>query len=173
MSFISHWQCTQCHEKYPVEHPMNLCPQDGRPVEIIIDVDKIKQAYPDKSWLQPDIKSMWRYGPLLPLDINHDEERQNIVTFNEGYTPQIPLYHHPLTEKYLFKLFLKDEGQPHPGFGANPTGSFKDRGMSMAISMAKYYGINKVVVPTQGNAGDSLTEYAIKAGMGSGRHYAR
>jgi threonine synthase len=62
---------------------------------------------------------------------------------------------------------LKDDGQPHKGWGANPTGSFKDRGMSMAISMAKHFGIKKVVVPTQGNAGDSLAEYAIKAGMES------
>lgn len=165
MSYASHWQCTQCKKKYAFDHLMNLCPDDGRPVEVIIDTDKIKQSFADKPWLQADIKSMWRYGPLLALDINNAEDRQSIITFNEGFTPELPIYHHPLVEKYGFKLFLKDEGQPHPGYGANPTGSFKDRGMSMAISMAKHYGIKKVVVPTQGNAGDSLTEYAIKAGM--------
>jgi len=146
---------------------MNLCPEDNRPIELVIDVEKIKHEKPNFSWYRPDIKSMWRFGSLLGLDINNENDLRNIVSLGEGYSPEIPLTNHSLTIKHKFDLFLKDEGQPHKGWGANPTGSFKDRGMSMAISMAKHFGVSKLVVPTQGNAGDSLAEYAMKAGMQS------
>jgi threonine synthase len=64
-----------------------------------------------------------------------------------------------------FTLSVKDEGKAHPGHGANPTQSFKDRGMSMTISMARRHGLARLAVPTQGNAGDSLCEYVDAAGM--------
>lgn len=146
---------------------MNLCPQDNRPLELMIDVERLKQDKPNFEWYRPQLKSMWRFGSLLGLDINNEADQKDIISLGEGYTPEIPLVNHPIAKQHQFNLFLKDEGQPHKGWGANPTGSFKDRGMSMAISMAKHFGVKKVVVPTQGNAGDSLAEYAIKAGMES------
>lgn len=144
---------------------MNLCPRDNRPLQIAIDIEAIKSQQPDFTWYHPDEKSMWRFGSLLALDINDEKDKQSILSLGEGHTPLIPLLNSEIANKHQFSLFLKDEGQPHANFGANPTGSFKDRGMSMAVSMAQSFGVNKVVVPTQGNAGDSLTEYALAAGM--------
>ncbi len=167
MSYLKWLKCTDCGAEYPGERLMNLCEKDNRPLELIIDVAQISQDKPNFEWYRPELKSMWRFGSLLGLDINNEADRKDIISLGEGYTPEIPLTNHSIANKYHFDLFLKDEGQPHKGWGANPTGSFKDRGMSMAISMAKHYGIKKVVVPTQGNAGDSLAEYAIKAGMES------
>ena len=165
MSYVKNLRCTACHTEYPSEQLMNLCPLDNRPLELIIDVARIKQEKPNFSWYRPDIKSLWRFGSLLGLDVNDEKDQRNIVSLGEGYTPEIPLTNHLLAIKHGFDLYLKDEGQPHSGWGENPTGSFKDRGMTMAISMAKHFGVTKVVVPTQGNAGDSLAEYAMKAGM--------
>ena len=165
MSYVKNLRCTACHTEYPNEQLMNLCPLDNRPLELIIDVERIKEEKTHFSWYRPEIKSLWRFGSLLGLDINDEKDQQSIVSLGEGYTPEIPLTNHLLANQHGFDLYLKDEGQPHSGWGANPTGSFKDRGMTMAISMAKSFGVKKVVVPTQGNAGDSLAEYAMKAGM--------
>ncbi|MDH5434330.1 MAG: threonine synthase [Gammaproteobacteria bacterium] len=165
MSYVSKLRCTGCGAEYSNKELMNLCPNDNRPLEMVIDIDRVKSEKPDFSWYRPDIKSLWRFGSLLPLDINDKKDSQSIVSLGEGYTPEVALTNHPVAKKHGFSLFLKDEGQSHPGFGANPTGSFKDRGMAMAISMAKSFGLKKLVVPTQGNAGDSLSEYSLKTGM--------
>jgi threonine synthase len=108
---------------------------------------------------------MWRFGGLLPLDINNPDDRPHIVSLGEGHTPILPFNDHALARKAGFSLGVKDEGKAHHGFGANPTQSFKDRGMAMSISMAHWHGLTKLAVPTQGNAGDSLCEYADAAGM--------
>jgi threonine synthase len=144
---------------------MNLCPRDQRPVEIIIDLERLAAEQPGASWYHPERPDMWRFGGLLPLDINHPEDRPHIVTLGEGHTPILPFSDHALARKAGFSLGVKDEGKAHPGFGANPTQSFKDRGMAMSISMAHWHGLDKLAVPTQGNAGDSLCEYADAAGM--------
>jgi len=167
MSFIKNLKCSSCGAEYPGDQLMNTCPVDNRPLEITIDIDRLKQEKGSFAWYRPEQKSMWRFGSLLGLDINNQDDQRSIVSLGEGHTPEIPLTNDALALKHNFKLYLKDEGQPHKGWGCNPTGSFKDRGMSMAVSMAKHFGVNKVVVPTQGNAGDSLAEYAIKAGMQS------
>jgi threonine synthase len=167
MSYVKNLKCTDCGTEYPSDQLMNLCPKDNRPLELIIDIESIKKDKPNFEWYRPDIKSLWRFGSLLGLDINNENDKKNIVSLGEGYTPEVPLTNHILAKKYGFDLYLKDEGQPHKNWGSNPTGSFKDRGMTMAVSMAKHFGVKRVVVPTQGNAGDSLAEYAIKAGMQS------
>ncbi len=165
MSYVSAMKCTGCGKTYPFKQLLNLCPEDHRPLELVIDIEKLKSEKPNLKWYRPDITSLWRFGSLLGLDINHPQDQQNIVSLGEGFTPEIPYHHQKLAKQHGFELSIKDEGQPHKGWGANPTGSFKDRGMCMAISMAKHYGIKKVVVPTQGNAGDSMAEYAMAAGM--------
>jgi threonine synthase len=162
---ISTLKCTGCGTEYPADSLMNLCPADGRPVEIIIDLERLAATQPNASWYDPGLSSMWRFGGLLPLDIRNPEDRPYIVTLGEGHTPILPFDDHPLARSAGFSLGVKDEGKAHPGYGANPTQSFKDRGMSMAVSMAKWLGVEKLSVPTQGNAGDSLCSYAEAAGM--------
>lgn len=144
---------------------MNLCPVDQRPVEIIMDLQRLNTEQPELAWYRPDRNDMWRFGGLLPLDINDPVDRPHIFNLGEGHTPLLPYNDHPLAVKAGFSLAVKDEGKSHPGYGANPTQSFKDRGMAMTISMAHKAGIDKLAVPTQGNAGDSLCEYVLAASM--------
>lgn len=158
-------KCTGCGAEYPADALMNLCPVDARPVEIIIDLERLAAEQPGASWYHPERKDMWRFGGLLPLDINNPDDRAHIVSLGEGHTPVLPFDDNPIARKAGFTLGVKDEGKAHAGFGANPTQSFKDRGMAMAISMAHWLGVEKLAVPTQGNAGDSLCEYADAAGM--------
>jgi len=108
---------------------------------------------------------MWRFGGLLPLDINNPDDQPHIFCLGEGYTPLLDYSDHPLARQVGFSLQVKDEGKAHKDFGSNPTQSFKDRGMAMTISMAHKAGIHQLAVPTQGNAGDSMCEYAYAAGM--------
>ena len=88
----------------------------------------------------------------------------HIVARGEGCTPCLA-YSHPLAEQLGCRLEVKDEGKHYPGFGGNPTLSFKDRGMAMTVAMARSLGLTRLAVPTQGNAGDSLAEYAVAAGI--------
>ncbi len=110
----------------------------------------------------PARRDLWRFGGLLPLDINHAADFRAIVTLGEGCTPSLA-YAHPLADRVGFRLEVKDEGRHHRGFGANPTLSFKDRGMALTVSMARALGLGRLAVPTQGNAGDALAEYAVAA----------
>jgi len=165
MSFISHLQCIRCGAEYPADTVMNLCPVDNSPVEIIMDLERLVTEQPDQSWYHPERNNMWRFGGLLPLDINNPDDRPHIFNLGEGNTPLLDYSDHPLAQQAGFTLEVKDEGKAHAGFGANPTQSFKDRGMAMTISMAHKAGIHKLAVPTQGNAGDSMCEYVNAAGM--------
>jgi threonine synthase len=165
MSLISHLQCFRCGAEYPAGTVMNLCPVDDSPVEIIMDLNRLMAEQPDQSWYHPERNNMWRFGGLLPLDINHPDDQPHIFSLGEGHTPLLDYSDHPLALQVGFKLAVKDEGKAHAGFGSNPTQSFKDRGMTMTISMAHKAGINKLAVPTQGNAGDSMCEYVNAAGM--------
>jgi threonine synthase len=158
-------KCSGCGAEYPPDHLMNLCPVDGRPVQIILDLERLLTEQPDLAWYHPDRRDMWRFGGLLPLDAGNANDRSHIVSLGEGFTPCLDYGDDALPRKAGFRLRLKDEGIAHPGFGANPTRSFKDRGMAMAVSMARWHGLERLAVPTQGNAGDSLCAYAEAAGM--------
>ncbi len=164
MRYVSHLACPTCGATYPADRVMNLCERDERPVQVVLDLDRLRaERGPDGGW-DPSRKSLWRFGGLLPLDYDDPEDRRWIVSLGEGYTPEIP-YTHPLADRIGFRLEVKDEGKPYRGFGANPTLSFKDRGMAMTVSMAKALGLNRLAVPTQGNAGDALARYAVEAGV--------
>jgi threonine synthase len=131
---------------------------------MVLDLERLKaERGPDGGW-DPDRRDLWRFGGLLPLDIADPDDRRSIVTLGEGNTPSLP-YPHPLADRLRCRLEVKDEGRPHPGFGANPTLSFKDRGMVLTVSMARVLGLSKLAVPTQGNAGDALAEYAVAGGI--------
>jgi threonine synthase len=162
MRYISHLACPTCGASYPPDRVMNLCERDQCPVQMILDIDRLKaERGADAGW-DPSRRSLWRFGGLLPLDAADANDLRHIVTLGEGYTPSVP-YAHPWAEKLHCHLEVKDEGRHYPGFGANPTLSFKDRGMAMTVSMARALGLSRLAVPTQGNAGDALARYAVAA----------
>ena len=164
MRFVSHLACSVCGATYPATTIMNLCPIDNRPVQLILDLNRLKAEIGPDGFYNPNRPNLYRFGGLLPLDINHPDDARHITTLGEGHTPSIP-YVHPLASLLNCQLEVKDEGRPHPGFGANPSLSFKDRGMTLTVSMARALGLSKLAVPTQGNAGDSLAQYAVAADL--------
>ena len=151
--------------EYPPDTVMNLCAVDGRPVEIVLDIERLLVERPNMSWHDPLRKDMWRFGALLPLDVQNQEDQKHVVSLGEGYTPLLDYSDHSIAKKHGFQFSIKEEGNGWPDFGKNPTRSFKDRGMAMAVSMARKLGLRKLAVPTQGNAGDALAEYGLAAGM--------
>jgi threonine synthase len=164
MRYVSHLTCSVCGREFPAGEPMNLCPGDGRPVQVTMDLLRLRSERGQDGWWDPGRRDLWRFGGLLPLDINDPEDRRSIVTLGEGGTPALE-YAHPLASLGGFRLQVKDEGRHYPSFGRNPTLSFKDRGMAMAVSMARALGLSRLAVPTQGNAGDALAEYAVAGGL--------
>jgi threonine synthase len=160
MRYVSHLACTVCGTTFSAETAKNLCPHDGRPIQVVMDLDRLKAERGHDGWWDPARRDLWRFGGLLPLDINDAGDSRWIVTLGEGCTPSLA-YAHPLADRLGFRLEVKDEGRHHPGFGGNPTLSFKDRGMAMTVSMARALGLGRLAVPTQGNAGDALAEYAV------------
>jgi threonine synthase len=123
----------------------------GRPLWVRYDLDKIRSAVgPDAFSARPP--SLWRYRELLPLPANEEP-----VTLGEGMTPLLPCRRLG-QEMGLERLLVKDEAQL-------PTGSFKSRGMTMAVSMARHFGLKRLAIPTAGNAGGALAAYAARAGM--------
>lgn len=163
MGFVSHLRGIGSGAIYPADAIMNLCPRDGRPVEIVLDLERLSRERGADGWHNPGRADMWRFGGLLPLDADDPDDRRWIVSKGEGHTPLIDMSEDPLARRLGIRLALKQEGWAQPGFGANPTRSFKDRGMAMTVSMARRLGLHRLVVPTQGNAGDSLAHYALAA----------
>lgn len=124
---------------------------EGRPILVRYDLERVARVV-DRDALVHRAPTMWRYRELLPV-----EDDANIVSLGEGMTPMLdaPRLGAALG---LERLIVKDEGQL-------PTGSFKSRGQSACISMAKELGCTAVVVPTAGNAGGAMAAYAARAGM--------
>ena len=165
MSYAHHLRCTGCGAEYPFGQVMNLCPADQRPVEIVLDTERLAAEHPGAAWHDAGRPDMWRFGPLMALDVGDPSDLTHVVALGEGHTPLLDASAWPAARTGGFQLQLKDEGRAHPGWGANPTGSFKDRGMAMTVSMARRHGLRRLAVPTQGNAGDSLCTYALAAGL--------
>lgn len=165
MSYVSHLQGLGSGARYPADTTMNLCPVDGRPVSIVLDLERLRAERGTEGWYTPARPNMWRFGGLLALDYDDDDDRAAIVSLGEGGTPRVSIDEGLLGLAAGLELELKLEGRPVAGYGANPTGSFKDRGMAMVVSMARRLGIERLAVPTQGNAGDSLARYALAAGL--------
>ncbi len=163
MSYVECLRGLGSGHQYPADRPMNLDPIDNRPVEMVLDLQRLAHERPNLAWYHPTRRDLWRFGALLPLDIDNASDHGHIVTLGEGHTPLREYADHALARSIGFRLQIKDEGKAEPGYGANPTQSFKDRGMAVTVSMARRFGIKKLAVPTQGNAGDSLLEYALVA----------
>jgi threonine synthase len=164
MGYVSHLACSVCGAQYPAQRVMNLCERDGRPLQIVIDLDRLRSECGRDGWWAPARRNLWRFGALLPLSLDDAGDREHVITLGEGCTP-CRAYPHPLAAQMHCQLEVKDEGKHYAGFGANPTLSFKDRGMAVTVSMARALGLTRLAVPTQGNAGDSLAEYALAGGI--------
>ncbi len=140
MAVITYVECTKCGEKLSPAHPNTVCPKDGGVLYARYDLQAIKRDF-QRGSLAGRAANMWRYADVLP-----DAEP---VTLGEGFTPMLRSRETP-------NLFIKDEG-------LNPTGSFKARGLSAAVTMAKHYGISKLAIPSAGNAASALAAYAAAA----------
>ena len=151
MSYFTHLECSRCAQIYDPNIPQNLCTQCGKPLFPRYALDKIAQTW-DKSALAGREPSMWRYAELLPvIDSRH------IVSLNEPMTPLL-LAQRLAASLGLETLWVKDESRL-------PTGSFKARGLAMAVSRAKELGLTKLAIPSAGNAATALSSYAAQAGM--------
>ncbi len=168
MSYVRCLRGTASGIEYPLTdangRPPNLDPADGKPLELVFDLQRLSREQPDFAWYRPERRDLWRFGALLALDANDAADARHLVALGEGCTPLREWPDHPLAKSAGFRLQVKDEGKADADrrtYGANPTQSFKDRGMAMTAAMARRFGQTKLVVPTQGNAGDSLTAYAL------------
>lgn len=165
MSYLSNLRGIGSGKEYPADLPMNLDPVDGRPVEMVLDLQRLAHEKPNAGWYDPSRRDLWRFGGLMALDITDPGDARHIVALGEGCTPLLDYAHHPVALAAGLALSVKEEGRAHPGYGANPTQSFKDRGMAMVVAQARRLGLTRLAVPTQGNAGDSLVHYALAAGL--------
>jgi threonine synthase len=149
-SFITHLECSATGERYPADEVHNLS-RAGKPLLVRYDLDGVRKAL-SKEALSRRPPDLWRYRELLPVRLARD-----IVSLGEAVTPLVRL---PKLAQKLGggEIIVKDEGRL-------PTGSFKARGLVMAVSMAKALGILHMAMPTNGNAGAALAAYASRAGI--------
>jgi threonine synthase len=147
---VTHLYCSSCDKEYEARELINLC-DCGKPLLVAYDLERAAATL-KRETLTGRVASLWRYREVLPVD-----DERNTLTLGEGMTPLLKAER--LGAQFgLSNLFIKDEG-------VNPTGSFKARGMSVAISMAKELGVQKLAVPSAGNAAGALAAYAAKAGL--------
>ena len=149
-TFVTHLECSATGEHYAADQIHNLS-KAGKPLLVRYDLDGVKQTL-SKDALAKRPPDLWRYRELLPV-----RRKEDIVSLGEAMTPLLPL---PKLAAKLGggELLVKDEGRL-------PTGSFKARGLVMAVSMAKALGIKHMAMPTNGNAGAALAAYASHAGI--------
>ena len=147
MAKISHLQCSRCRATLAADKPQTVCPQcagslyvryDLAPLKGIANRGQIARETSPAGW-----PGLWRYRCVLP-----DVEP---VTLGEGWTPMLRSRRYP-------NVFLKEEG-------ANPTGSFKARGLALGVTMARHYGLKKIAVPSAGNAAGALAAYAAAGSL--------
>lgn len=147
MPSISHLQCSRCHQSVSAETPQTVCPHCGGPLYVRYDLSSARgAAVRDRIAAEASTApsaGMWRYRTVLPS--------VEPVTLGEGWTPM-------LQSKRNRNVYLKEEG-------ANPTGAFKARGLALAVTMARHYGLKKLAVPSAGNAAGALAAYAAAAGI--------
>ncbi len=147
LTSLSHLECSNCGRWYDAFQLQTFATCCNKPLLVQYNKESIS-----RNILRYRAATMWRYREMLPILEDH-----NIVSLGEGMTPMLSLKR--TADKYgLTQLLLKDEGQ-------NPTGSFKARGLSVAVTKAKEFGIGTCIIPTAGNAGGALAAYCAAAGM--------
>jgi threonine synthase len=148
MPAIASLECSRCHNHISPDTPQTVCPLCAGSLYVRYDMEKLKRTakrddIAARAAASPASLGMWRYCSVLP-DVTP-------VTLGEGWTPLIQSKRYP-------GLFIKEEG-------ANPTGTFKARGLGLAVTMAKHYGIQHLAVPSAGNAAGALAAYSAAAGI--------
>ncbi|WP_353072265.1 threonine synthase [Tunturiibacter gelidiferens] len=146
MAVIASLECSRCRHHVTAETPQTLCPLCAGSLYVRYDMDKLRHTakredIAARAAASPASLGMWRYSSVLP-DVTP-------VTLGEGWTPMLHSKRYP-------GLYIKEEG-------ANPTGTFKARGLSLAVTMAKHYGLQHLAVPSAGNAAGALAAYAAAA----------
>lgn len=147
---MTHLECSWCRRKYQPGQPWNLC-ECGGPLLVRYDLLRLREAWSRDS-LTTAVASMWRYAPALPV-----HSQASIVSLGEGMTPLLPA-RRTGARIGCSDLYIKDEG-------LNPTGSFKARGLSCAVSMCVELGLKRLAIPSAGNAASALAAYAAAAGI--------
>ncbi len=139
---IAYLECTKCGEQFSVAAPQTVCAKDGGVLYARYDLGAIKKTF-SRDVPANRAPTMWRYAEVLP--------DAPPVSLGEGFTPM-------LCSRAFPNVYIKDEG-------LNPTASFKARGMSAAVTMARHYGQRRLAVPSAGNAASALAAYAAAAGI--------
>jgi threonine synthase len=142
VSRVIYLECTKCAAQFSADVPQNVCPQDGGILFPRYDLQSLKQSF-NLQALRGREASLWRYREVLP-DVKP-------ITLGEGFTPL-------LLSREFPNVWIKDEG-------LNPTGSFKARGITVAVGVAKALSLKKLAMPSAGNAGSALAAYAAAAGL--------
>ena len=142
MAPIAYLECTRCGQHLSADRPQTVCPKDGGVLYARYDLAGLKKTF-SPAQLIGRVPTMWRYAEVLP-----DVEP---VSLGEGFTPILRSREFPA-------VLIKDEG-------LNPTGSFKARGLSAAVTMAKAYDLKKLAIPSAGNAASACAAYAAAAGL--------
>ncbi len=137
---LTHLECTRCGEHYAADRPQSVCVKDGGVLYARYDLAATKRSF-SSARLALRAPTMWRYDAVLPA--------ADPVSLGEGFTPMLPSREYP-------NVYIKDEG-------LNPTGSFKARGLSAAVTMARHFGVKKLAIPSAGNAASALAAYAATA----------
>jgi threonine synthase len=148
MAAIASLECSRCHHHLSAETPQTLCPLCAGSLYVRYDMEKLKKTakrdeIAARAAASPASLGMWRYSSVLP--------DATPVTLGEGWTPMLHSKRYP-------GLYIKEEG-------ANPTGTFKARGLGLAVTMAKHYGLQHLAVPSAGNAAGALAAYSAAAGI--------
>ncbi|MDQ6785606.1 MAG: threonine synthase [Acidobacteriota bacterium] len=152
MMNVTHLECAACHKIYEANRLHNLCVECGKPLLVRYDLQRAAKTLTKES-LKAREPNLWRYREVLPV-----ENEENIVCLGEGFTPLLKTERLSQSLPIQLNLYIKDES-------ANPTQSFKARGMSAAVSMAKELGVKKLAAPSAGNAAGALSAYASRAGI--------
>jgi len=152
-SALTHLDCPECHRTYKADRLQTFCEDDRSPLLARYDLDQARQSLdPQTAASRP--RGIWRWAEILP--VRKEEHR---LTLGEGDTPMLPASR--LGESLgLRNLFIKDES-------SNPTGSFKARGLVMAVARGTELKVREFVIPTAGNAGGALAAYAARAHAGA------
>ncbi|WP_327036500.1 threonine synthase [Micromonospora ureilytica] len=150
--YLTHLDCPRCGKEHAADRLQNLC-ECGSPLLARYDLPAVAKAVtPERFPLRP--ADLWRYRELLPV-----ADPRHVTTLGEGWTPLLrtPAYG---AEIGIADLMVKDEG-------LIPTGSFKARGAAVGVSRARELGVERIAMPTNGNAGSAWATYAARAGMGA------